>query len=107
MHRHRWLIARKSAVGARSRLWLTLVAGAVVTASPASAQSLDSLTVNALRWRTVGPANFEGRVTDIDGIPGSATFFVAAAAGGVWKTTNAGVTFRPTFDTYPCASTEH
>ncbi|HET9452636.1 MAG TPA: hypothetical protein VFO66_00025, partial [Gemmatimonadaceae bacterium] len=90
MHRHRWF---------------SLVAGALVAASPASAQTLDSLTVNALRWRTVGPANFEGRVTDIDGIPGSATFFVAAAAGGVWKTTNGGVTFRPTFDNYPCAST--
>jgi len=74
-------------------------------AGSASAQTLDSLTLNGLRWRTVGPANFEGRVTDIAGIPGSATFLVSAAAGGVWKTTNGGITFRPTFDTYPCAST--
>ena len=86
------------------RLLVSAVAGLLV-AGPASAQTLDSLTLNAMRWRTVGPANFEGRVTDIDGIPGSATFFVAAAAGGVWKTTNGGITFRPTFDTYPCAST--
>ena len=86
------------------RLLVSAVLGLTVAGS-ASAQTLDSLTVNALRWRTIGPANFEGRVTDIDGIPGSATFFVAAAAGGVWKTTNGGVTFRPTFDTYPCAST--
>ena len=86
--------------------WFSLVAGALVATTSASAQTTpDSLTLNALRWRTVGPGNFEGRVTDIDGIPGSATFFVAAAAGGVWKTTNGGVTFRPTFDTYPCAST--
>ncbi|HYC50411.1 MAG TPA: hypothetical protein VEB19_04795 [Gemmatimonadaceae bacterium] len=85
---------------------LTLVVGAAMTgATTASAQTLDSLTLNALRWRTVGPANFEGRVTDIDGLPGGKTFFVAAAAGGVWKTTNGGVTFRPTFDNYPCAST--
>lgn len=91
MHRHRWL---------------TLAAGALlVGAGQASAQTLDSLTLNGLRWRTVGPANFEGRVTDVVGIPGSATFLVGAAAGGVWKTTNGGVTFRPTFDTYPCAST--
>jgi len=90
MHRHRWFF---------------LVAGALVAAASLPAQTLDSLTRNALRWRTVGPGNFEGRVTDIDGIPGSATFFVAAAAGGVWKTTNGGVTFRPVFDTYPCAST--
>src|SRR5688572_16777261 len=86
------------------RLFASAVVGLLLAGS-ASAQTLDSLTLNALRWRTVGPANFEGRVTDIDGIPGSATFFVSAAAGGVWKTTNGGVTFRPTFDTYPCAST--
>src|SRR5215210_3867479 len=80
------------------------VAGALLVAGSASAQTLDSLTLNALRWRTVGPANFEGPVSDIDGIPGSATFFVTGAAGGVWKTTHGGVTFRPTFDTYPCSS---
>ncbi|MEK7402169.1 MAG: hypothetical protein AABZ80_07365, partial [Gemmatimonadota bacterium] len=88
----------------RTPLLLSVALLATATV-PASAQMLDSLTANALRWRTVGPANFEGRVTDIDGIPGSATFFVAAAAGGVWKTTNGGVTFRPVFDTYPVAST--
>jgi hypothetical protein len=88
------------------RLVSLLVGAGLVSATAASAQTLDSLTLNALRWRTVGPANFEGRVTDIDAIPSpSKTFFVAAAAGGVWKTTNNGVSFRPTFDTYPCAST--
>src|SRR5688572_8201377 len=86
---------------------LTLVAVALIAvALPASAQTLDSLTVSGLRWRTVGPANFEGRTTDIAGIPSpSKTFFVGAAAGGVWKTSNGGVTFRPVFDNYPVAST--
>ena len=31
-------------------------------------------------------------------------FFVGFATGGVWKTTNNGVTFRPVFDTYDIAS---
>src|SRR5687768_4067879 len=89
----------------RNRL-LILVAGALVAGvSTATAQALDSLTAAGMRWRTVGPGNFEGRVTDIAAIPGSATFLVSAAAGGVFKTTNGGITFRPTFDTYPCAST--
>ena len=40
-----------------------------------------------------------GRVTDVEGIPSpSRTFFFAAATGGIWKTTNNGVTFRPVFD---------
>ena len=49
-------------------------------------------------WRSIGPANMSGRVTDIEGIPSpSKTFYVAAAAGGIWKTTNNGTTFRPLF----------
>src|SRR5437867_12628541 len=69
----------------------------------AEAQTLDSLTLAGFRWRTVGPANFEGRVADIAGIPSpSKTFFVAAAGGGIWKTSNNGTTFRPVFDRERC-----
>ena len=40
-----------------------------------------------------------GRVSDVVGIPGpSKTLFVAAAAGGIWKSTNNGVSWRPLFD---------
>src|SRR6059058_4354416 len=84
-----------------------LLAGAALIsgAMTAEAQTLDSLTLAGFRWRTVGPANFEGRVADIAGIPSpSRTFFVAAAGGGIWKTTNAGTTFRPVFDNYPVVS---
>ncbi|MGQ0647659.1 MAG: WD40/YVTN/BNR-like repeat-containing protein [Gemmatimonadaceae bacterium] len=59
----------------------------------------DSLAITSLRWRQIGPANMSGRVADVEGLPSpSKTFFVAAAAGGIWKTTNNGVTFRPVFD---------
>ena len=34
----------------------------------------------------------------IEGVPGTKTFYVAAAAGGIWKTTNAGTTFKPLFN---------
>ena len=40
-----------------------------------------------------------GRLSDVVGIPGpSKTVFVAAAAGGIWKSTNNGTTWRPVFD---------
>ncbi|HET8786440.1 MAG TPA: hypothetical protein VFM38_12450, partial [Candidatus Limnocylindrales bacterium] len=89
-----------------TRIFSLLAVAALETVSvgtPAHAQStLDSATIAGFRWRTVGPANFEGRVADVVGIPSpSQTFFVAAAGGGIWKTTNAGVTFRPVFDDYP------
>src|SRR3954471_2383432 len=72
---------------------------AVLALSSAAAQTIDTATLNAFRWRNVGPANFGGRVSDVVGIPSpSKTFYVASAAGGIWKTTNAGINFRPIFD---------
>lgn len=54
-----------------------------------------------LHWREIGPANMGGRVTAIVGVPGDPkTFWVGAADGGVWKTTDAGTTFQPTFEDY-------
>ena len=72
---------------------------AVVTAAPVAAQQPDSLSLAGMRWRNIGPANHQGRVTDVQGIPWpSRTFYVASAGGGVWKSTNAGTTFRPVFE---------
>ena len=80
---------------------LSLVAGA----SSTSAQTRDSATLAGYKWRTVGPANFQGRLSDVVGIPGpSKTLYVGAAGGGIWKTTNNGVTWRPVFDDKPVAS---
>src|SRR5215210_4728372 len=79
---------------------LSAAAVAALFALPAHSQTtLDSATLAAFRWRPVGPANMGGRITDIEGIPSpSKTFYVAAATGGIWKTTNNGVTLRPVFD---------
>src|SRR5438270_2446273 len=82
----------------RFRLSLFLV-GAVFASRAASAQMLDSSSVAGFRWRTVGPANFMGRVSDVQGIPGpSKTLYVAAAGGGIWKSMNNGISWRPIFD---------
>src|SRR3954470_8224721 len=84
----------------RHRL-LSLLAGAalLVGARLASAQALNSATVAGFRWRSVGPANFQGRASDVVGIPSpSKTFYLAAAGGGIWKTTNNGITWKPVFD---------
>ncbi|MBL7876248.1 MAG: hypothetical protein JNL53_11330, partial [Cyclobacteriaceae bacterium] len=51
-----------------------------------------------MKWRPIGPANMGGRVTDIEGIPGDpTTFYVGGADGGVFKTTNGGVTMTSLF----------
>lgn len=52
-----------------------------------------------LEWRSIGPANMGGRVADVEGIPGNPNVvYVASASGGLWKTVNAGVTWKPIFE---------
>src|SRR5215216_7842540 len=67
------------------------------TATTAAADTETAAFTN-LRWRSIGPANMGGRVTDIAGIPGDPyTFYIGAADGGIFKTTNGGTTFKPLF----------
>ena len=52
-----------------------------------------------LRARSIGPAVMSGRITDIDAVNNEPTIlYVASATGGLWKSINAGSTFRPIFD---------
>ncbi len=55
--------------------------------------------LKTLKWRNIGPANMMGRVADVEGVPGVPEIvYVGSASGGVWKTSNAGVTWAPLFD---------
>ena len=77
---------------------LSLLAAPALLQAQVPTASVDSALIAGLRWRNVGPANMSGRIADIEGIPSpSRTFYVAAAAGGIWKTTNAGTTFQLVF----------
>ncbi len=52
-----------------------------------------------LEWRSIGPANMGGRTADVEGVPGNPNIvYVATASGGLWKTVNAGVTWKPIFE---------
>ncbi|CAG5083302.1 WD40/YVTN/BNR-like repeat-containing protein [Parvicella tangerina] len=58
-----------------------------------------SATFSGLKFRNVGPALTSGRVADLAVDPTNPNvYYVAAASGGVWKTTNAGTTYEPIFD---------
>ncbi len=75
-------------------------AGAQQVARPAAPPS-DPIAsaLRAIDWRSVGPANNAGRVSVVAGVPGDpSTYYVAGANGGIIRTTNGGVTFRPIFD---------
>ena len=68
-------------------------------AKPKGPDSLKNISLAGLSFRSVGPAITSGRIADIAVNPNNhSEYYVAAAAGGVWKTANAGVTFNPVFD---------
>lgn len=52
-------------------------------------------TANSARWRFVGPVNIGARVTDLAVDPVLRdTIYVASASGGVWKSSDAGTSFK-------------
>lgn len=59
---------------------------------------INSLVKN-VPFKNVGPTVMSGRVVDIDVDPNDPThFYVAYASGGLWETTNNGISFEPLFD---------
>jgi photosystem II stability/assembly factor-like uncharacterized protein len=70
----------------------------------AKAQTVSPQFFSDLRWRLVGPFR-AGRVVAVSGVPGSdTTYYFGGVDGGVWKTTDAGTVWQPTFDQEPVAS---
>ncbi|MGC6533856.1 MAG: VPS10 domain-containing protein [Flavobacteriales bacterium] len=60
---------------------------------------LTSGQISGLDFRCIGPALTSGRVVDLAVNPDNHNeYYVAAASGGVWKTSNHGVSFEPIFD---------
>lgn len=63
-------------------------------------------TFSGMAFRSIGPAANSGRIADFAVNPGNVSeYYVAVAAGNVWKTVNAGVTWTPLFDNYGSWST--
>ncbi|MFC1660573.1 WD40/YVTN/BNR-like repeat-containing protein [Gemmatimonadota bacterium] len=62
-------------------------------------------TMEGLRPRNIGPAVMSGRIVDLAVVEkDTKVFYVASATGGLWKTTNNGVTFTPLFQDQPVHS---
>ena len=63
------------------------------------ARRVDPRLLQGLSWRSIGPAHFSGRVTDIAGVPGDPNIiYVAFASAGLFKSANGGITFESIFN---------
>src|SRR6476660_1619518 len=55
-------------------------------------------TPEPLKFRYMGPAP-AGRIASVAGVPGDPnTYYLGSASGGLWKSSDAGLTFVPIFD---------
>ena len=78
---------------------------AVAMATPAvvaKEKSADSSSAYSnIKLRGIGSAHTGGRISDFAVVPGEPhKYYVGVASGGVWKTENAGTTWKPIFDNY-------
>jgi photosystem II stability/assembly factor-like uncharacterized protein len=81
-----------------------LATGGVVRGQDGNGKPEEAILKN-LQFRSIGPANMGGRIDDFAVVENNPSiFYVGAATGGVWKTTNNGTTFDPIFDDAGSAS---
>ncbi len=83
-----------------SLLLAVSISGLSTNSTTILAQSDDiKSAISSLKLREIGPAFMGGRISHIEVDPNNkTTWYVGAGSGGVWKTTNAGVTFDPIFE---------
>lgn len=78
-----------------------LALACLLTAQTGSAPRLTADLVKGIEVRNLGGIFTSGRIADIAVDPKNrSTWYIATASGGLWKTTNRGLTFQPMFDHY-------
>ncbi|HET9275225.1 MAG TPA: hypothetical protein VFN96_04075 [Gemmatimonadales bacterium] len=71
-------------------------------AQPA-ATAVDPARYSQLKYRHIGPEG--NRVSAVAGVPGDRrVYYAGAASGGIWKTSDAGISWQPVFDGQPVQS---
>jgi photosystem II stability/assembly factor-like uncharacterized protein len=81
---------------------MKILAATALAAATAAAQSSP---FDALHFREIGPAATGGRIHDLQIDPKNpAVLYVGTAGGGIWKSTNNGVTWRDVFGKQPDAT---
>jgi photosystem II stability/assembly factor-like uncharacterized protein len=89
------------------KIWVSAaMAAACCGAACAQDVKFDADSISGLGARNIGSAEMSGRVTSVTALreDGRLTVYVGAASGGLWKSVNDGVNYRPVFDKQPVQS---
>jgi photosystem II stability/assembly factor-like uncharacterized protein len=63
------------------------------------AENIDASYISGLKPRAIGPAGMSGRISCVDVVVADPrTIYVGTATGGIWKSIDGGVTWKPIFD---------
>jgi len=85
------------------KLLLALIVVMCAALVSIEAQDANKDVLGAMRYRYIGPMG--NRVTSVVSVPGQPNlYYVGAASGGIWKTTDGGVHWDPIFDNQPVSS---
>ena len=80
------------------RRWLALCAMVVLSIGINATAQVNPAVVGGMKWRQIGPFR-GGRVLAVTGVPGDPNvYYFGAVAGGIFKSTNGGLSWTPTFD---------
>ena len=80
--------------------WMVFIFLFIINSFDADSQ-ISSATFGMMEARWLGPGTMSGRISAIEGVnEDGKTIYVGTAGGGIWKTTNAGASFKPVFDKY-------
>src|SRR5262249_23649112 len=90
----------------RCAIVVAVIVGCLNGPLPAAAQEVKGgpAEFKHLKYRSIGPAA-GGRVCRSAGVPGDPlTCYAATASGGVWKSSDGGINWKPIFDEQPVSS---
>ena len=88
----------------RGLVLAALLATAAIAAVPAVAQQYDNKLLEGMKYRLIGPFRGGRALTAVGVIGQPNTYYFGAVSGGIWKTTNGGLTWTPVFDDKPVSS---